>query len=242
MPSNRPLDPARIRADVASWPQDWATDDADIATGERIVAELTPFVDDLLSSGLSPSTLRRHIDNLRWLGRTLIDRRQYDDEPEPVPPLAKVVEGEGGPLLRHASEAEQRSFDTTCKALHRFLYRADRSRPAVTPRGRRPARVDPLDALIEEATTDADTDDEQVGGFLVGLQAHVRVPFITTVLGILVEVIGFDEGADGGLVALCQRGKHRQRIPLADLPLPTPSTADLQWILAYRRWLEKRSG
>jgi hypothetical protein len=239
MPSNRPLDPARIRTQIASWPQAWANDDADVAVGQRIVAELTPFIDYLLTSDLSPSTQRRHIDNLGWLGRTLIDGRQYDDPPEPVPPLSEVVEDEGGPLLHRASEAEQRSFDTTCKTLHRFFTQADQNRPTVTPRRRRRTKVDPLDALIEDAILDTYTEDEQIRGFLVCLKDHVQTPFTTSVLGTQVEVLDFEIGARGGLVAVCQRGKTRQRIPLEDLPLPKPAVTDHAWILAYCRWLGK---
>lgn len=237
MPSNRPLDADKVRADLASWPEAWANEPADVGQGKRIIKELRPFMEHLLAAGLSPSTQRRHIDNLHWLGRTLIDQRQYDDPPEPVPSLADVVEDEGGPLLHRASEAEQRSFDTTCKALHRFLSQPQSNRSVTTPRRPRRPKGAALDALIAEATIDAHTEDEQVGGFLTCLQDHVALPFTTTVLGSAVEVIGFDEGAGGGLVAICRRGRTRQRIPLANLPLPTPALADHAWIHAYRRWL-----
>ncbi len=65
------------------------------------------------------------------------------------------------------------------------------------------------------------------------LQDNVSLPFTTTVLDSAVEVIGFEDGACGGLVAICRRGRSRQRIPLADLPLPTPAVADHAWIHAY---------
>ncbi len=137
---------------------------ADVGQGKRIIKELRPFLEHLLAAGLSPSTQRRHIDNLHWLGRTLIDQRQYDDPPEPVPPLTEVVEDEGGPLLHRASEGEQRSFDTTCKALHRFLNQPQSDRSVITPRRPRRPKGAALDALIAEATTDTYTEDEQVGG------------------------------------------------------------------------------
>jgi len=239
MASNRPLDVQKVRADLTSWPEAWANEPADVGEGRRIAKELRPFLEHLLAAGLSPSTQRRHIDNLHWLGRTLIDQRQYDVPPEAVPPLAEVVDDEGGPLLHRASEAEQRSFDTTCKALHRFLSRPQPDRSVITARRPRRPKVAALDALIVEATTVAYTEDEQVGGFLTCLQDHVSLPFTTAVLGSAVEVIGFEDGAGGGLVAVCRRGRTRQRIPLADLPLPSPPVAAHAWIHAYRRWLNE---
>ncbi len=35
--------------------------------------------------------------------------------------LRQAIHADGGPLLYHGSEAEQRSFDSTCRKLHRFL-------------------------------------------------------------------------------------------------------------------------
>ena len=35
--------------------------------------------------------------------------------------LRDVVHADGGPLLHHGSEEEQRSFNSTCRKLHRFL-------------------------------------------------------------------------------------------------------------------------
>ena len=36
--------------------------------------------------------------------------------------------------------------------------------------------------------------------------------------------------------AVCSRGKTKQRVPLLDLPLPSPSPAGADWIAAFRRW------
>jgi hypothetical protein len=35
---------------------------------------------------------------------------------------------------------------------------------------------------------------------------------------------------------MCARGKHRQAIPILDLPLPDPPPDGAEWIAAYRRW------
>ncbi len=39
-----------------------------------------------------------------------------------------------------------------------------------------------------------------------------------------------------GIVAVCARGRHRQKIDLLDLPLPTPAPDGADWIDAYRAW------
>ena len=38
------------------------------------------------------------------------------------------------------------------------------------------------------------------------------------------------------IVAVCSRGRHRQKIDLLDLPLPTPAPDGADWIDAYRHW------
>jgi Calcium binding len=92
-----------------------------------------------------------------------------------------------------------------------------------------------LDALIAEAIVDAYTDDEQLTGFAVMIEDNLAVPFETTVLGVTVTVKKIDQ-TESGIVAICVRGKHRQAIPILDLPLPDPPPHGAEWIAAYRRW------
>jgi hypothetical protein len=92
-----------------------------------------------------------------------------------------------------------------------------------------------LKAMIEEATVDAYSDDEQITGLFTMLEEHLAVPFTTTVLGVEVTVRKIDLTADS-IVAVCARGHHRQRIDLLDLPLPTPTPDGAAWIDAYRHW------
>jgi len=40
--------------------------------------------------------------------------------------LRDVIYEDGGPLLYHGSEEEQRSFDSTCRKFHRFLGQTQR--------------------------------------------------------------------------------------------------------------------
>ncbi len=107
-----------------------------------------------------------------------------------------------------------------------------------------PAEEEPaaatLDALIEEATVDAHDESEQTTGFYTMLEDHLALPFKTEVLGMEVIVEGIDITDDDQIVAVCARGKSRQRIPIIELPLPDPPPGGSEWIHAYRRWARGR--
>jgi hypothetical protein len=92
-----------------------------------------------------------------------------------------------------------------------------------------------LDLLIDEAIVDANGEDEQLSGFAVMIADNLAVPFETTVLGVTVTVEKVSE-TGSGIVAICVRGKHRQAIPVLDLPLPDPPPRGAEWIAAYDRW------
>lgn len=94
-----------------------------------------------------------------------------------------------------------------------------------------------LGALIEHATIDAYGDSEQRVGFYTMFEEHLALPFETTVLGVSVTVTRIDMNDADEIVALCNRGKDRVKIPVLDLPLPKPPPAGSQWIDAYRHWL-----
>ncbi len=97
-----------------------------------------------------------------------------------------------------------------------------------------------LRELIEEATVDCYDEEEQATGLFAMIEENLALPFKTTVLGITADVVSVDMSGDGRLVAVCKAGRHRQRIALADLPLPTPSPAGAEWIAAYRLWVHGR--
>jgi hypothetical protein len=96
----------------------------DLPPGERLVACFRVFIQHLASSSLSGKTIRRHVDNLWLLGGEIIrDMNQ-------TPSLRKIgverllrdlIHEDGGPLIHNGSEEEQRSFDSTCRKLHRFM-------------------------------------------------------------------------------------------------------------------------
>lgn len=92
-----------------------------------------------------------------------------------------------------------------------------------------------LEAMIEEATVDTDGYEDQRAGLFAMIEEHLAVPFTTTVLGVEVTV-GKIKLATDSIVAVCARGRHRQRIDLLDLPLPTPAPDGTAWIDAYRHW------
>lgn len=106
--------------------------------------------------------------------------------------------------------------------------RTQRTRPQLTKRQR--------EALIEEAIVDAYGDSEQRVGFLTMLEEHLTVPFITEILGVTIRVDRVDLNAAEEIVAICRRGRHRQSIPILDLPLPSPPPDGWEWIEAYRHW------
>ena len=97
----------------------------DLPPGEKLVACFRPFLEHLVASGLSRKTIRKHIDNLWVLGGEIIRDLNEDPSQRKVPVeriLFDLVDDEGGPLIHGgASEEEQRSLDSTCRKLRRFL-------------------------------------------------------------------------------------------------------------------------
>jgi hypothetical protein len=115
--------------DLDNWPRSWMGLDEDLPPGEELVACLRPFLEHLASSRLSPKTIRRHMDNLWLLGGEIIRDLNYDPSLRKMAPdrlLRSVIHEDGGPLVHNGSDEEQRSFDSTCRKLHRFLSQPQR--------------------------------------------------------------------------------------------------------------------
>jgi hypothetical protein len=93
-----------------------------------------------------------------------------------------------------------------------------------------------LDAMIADASLDCYTDSECVSGFQTMINDNLELPFVTEVLGVQVKVTRVDLTDEDNVVAVCARGRSKQRIPILDLPLPTPPPAGAEWIEAYRDW------
>jgi len=99
-----------------------------------------------------------------------------------------------------------------------------------------------LDELVEDALADAYGESEQVTGFYTMMENDLRLPFETEILGMTVIVEGIDMTEDDPLVAVCRKGKARQRISLSELPLPSPLPEGAAWIVAYRYWRTGKTG
>lgn len=97
-----------------------------------------------------------------------------------------------------------------------------------------------LDEMIEEAIVDAYGESEQILGFYTMLEENLAVPFETELLGVEATVEQIELTDDDRIAAVCSRGRAKQRVPLLDLPLPTPPPAGAEWIMAYRRWTTGR--
>jgi hypothetical protein len=112
------------------WPRAWMGLEKDLPPGEQLVAFFRPFLEHLVTSELSPKTIQKHVDNLWALGGEII--RDLHETPSLRKKTMKQIlddriDAEGGPLLYgFDAEEQQRSFDSTCKKLHRFLSQLPR--------------------------------------------------------------------------------------------------------------------
>jgi hypothetical protein len=98
----------------------------DLPPGEKLVACFRPFLEQLVVSDLSPKTIQKHVDNLWALGGEII-RYLHQDPSLRKKRIEQIlndrIDEEGGPLVyaMESEEQQQRSFDSTCKKLYRFL-------------------------------------------------------------------------------------------------------------------------
>jgi len=106
--------------------------------------------------------------------------------------------------------------------------------------GRWPPSRAHLERLVEEAIVDAYNESEQRCGLFTMIDDHLALPFDTEVLGMPVTVERIDLTEADEVVAICRRGRTRQRIAVLDLPLPNPLPDGAEWIEAYRYWARGR--
>jgi|SRR5665213_3514080 len=110
--------------DIDHWPRAWRVEAEDLARGKVIVDLFKVFLVHQLTLARSRKTLRVHRDNLRALGGQMI--RLWHEKPSLrkrgiLRVLLEAIDDDGGPIVYPSlSESEQRSFDCTCRLLHRF--------------------------------------------------------------------------------------------------------------------------
>ena len=66
------------------------------------------------------------------------------------------------------------------------------------------------------------------------MEEHLALPFSVKILGVEADVEKVDMTRDGRIVAVCRRGKTRQKIRILDLPLPKPAPAGAEWIVGLQ--------
>lgn len=99
-------------------------DERDLVPGQKIVEYFTPFLLHLAGSGLTKKTIQKHVDNLWVLGGEIV--RDLQETPKlrkrPVNELIDALLENDGPLIYHGdSEEQQKSFESTCRKLRRYL-------------------------------------------------------------------------------------------------------------------------
>jgi hypothetical protein len=111
--------------DIDPWPQAWRVEPQDLAPGKLLLDIFKVFLVHQLDLGRARKTLRLHRDHLCTLGGQTI--RLLHENPSLrkrgiVRVLAEAIDDEGGPIIYPPlTESEQRSFDSTCRLLHRFM-------------------------------------------------------------------------------------------------------------------------
>jgi hypothetical protein len=96
-----------------------------------------------------------------------------------------------------------------------------------------------LDDLIDEITTDANGESEQLWAFRQAFEDEVAVPCEGSVIGEPVQVLKFDfDGNERrGLTAVCRRADGAKHVVAAsDLVIP-PGTPGGRYLAAYRKWM-----
>lgn len=114
-----------ICPDFPEWPKRSMRIKEDVPYGQGILQAMRPFIESMISEGLSDRTIKRHLDNLWLIGGELIRdvsmNEQYD-EISPSEKLQTSVGTDGGPYCSHLdSEAEMASYDSTCRKLYHYF-------------------------------------------------------------------------------------------------------------------------
>ena len=114
--------------DLNSWPRSWMGLEKDLQPGEQLLLLFRPFLQHLTASDLSTKTIQKHIDHMWAVGGEFIRELHSDSSlrKKPVEQVLSSMIEDGGPLLYHGGEDQQRSFNSTCRKFRRFLEAAAR--------------------------------------------------------------------------------------------------------------------
>jgi tetratricopeptide (TPR) repeat protein len=96
-----------------------------------------------------------------------------------------------------------------------------------------------LDGLIEEITTDANGEDEQLWAFRQAFEDDVAVPCAATVAGAPVEVLEFDYDGNArrGLTVQCRGADGRKHVVAASDVIIRLEEQAGRYLAAYRKWM-----
>lgn len=113
-----------ICPDFNEWPERWMGIEKDLVYGRQLLEVFEPFAVFLAGSNLSDKTVKNHLANLWLLGGEIIRdvslQRQYSIPAVEI--LLQSIDPYGGLHSRHLeTEAQIRSYDSTCKKLYKFM-------------------------------------------------------------------------------------------------------------------------
>lgn len=118
-----------ICPDFREWPDRWIKNEQDLEYGQKLLEAMRPFAESIAEGALAKKTMKRHLTNLWLLGGEIVRNADLSEDYS-VPASEKLKESvgpDGGPYCRHLdSEEGVRSFDSTCRKLHKFLGQGDR--------------------------------------------------------------------------------------------------------------------
>lgn len=131
--AKQPSDPYELLSQycktIPEWPKDWAIAKEDVAIGQSIVEEMTPFLVDRIQKGRAKSTIKIYAGYLSALGGELIRSLNEDEDERKLSAkqlILKHVDDEGGPYWRHAyDDLDHRRYDSVCRCLCKFLKKLD---------------------------------------------------------------------------------------------------------------------
>lgn len=123
--------PTDYFSEFSDWPAHWTIIDDDLAIGQSLMRLFEPFINSLIKDGRSVKTIKNHMAHLTILGAEIIRRLNDDDECNrtlsPHALLLEYVEEQYGTLVHYwnpndrIEQAYQKSFDATCRKLHKFV-------------------------------------------------------------------------------------------------------------------------